>query len=87
VAATWELVGGASSLNELSGQLLEWRPDIVVAEAAMGPGALERIRTVRPEARLVVVGEAKGADAVAGSLEDVRDAILGIPKPGGPVRA
>jgi hypothetical protein len=85
VGASWELVGGATSLERLADDLAEWRPDVVVLEAAMAPAAVSRVRDVHPGIRLVAVGEAQGVDAVAESLEGVRDAILGVPKPGGPV--
>jgi DNA-binding NarL/FixJ family response regulator len=88
VGAEWELVAGARSVAELFEQLIEWRPDVVVIDASLGAEAFERARALRPEARLVVMGEGGGpADAEAGSLDEVRPAILGIQKPGGPVRA
>lgn len=87
VGAEWELVAGAGSVAELCEQLAEWRPDVVVIDASMGAEAFERARALRPEARLVSMGEAGGGDAEVGSLDEVRAAILGITKPGGPVRA
>lgn len=86
VSAAWELVGGATTVEELGVQVAEWRPDVVVVEALLGPEAVARVRAGRPACRVVSVGWLEGADAVAGSLEDVRDEILGVPKPGGPVR-
>src|SRR5437870_4438716 len=88
VGAEWELVAGARSEAELCEQLVEWRPDVVVIDASLGTEAFERARALRPGARLVAMGETGGPiDAEAGSLDQVRGAILGIPKPGGPVRA
>lgn len=87
VSAEWELVGGVSSLGQLEAQALEWRPDVVVVEAALGEEAVQAVRGVRPEARVISVGSLPGVDAVAGSLEDVRSAVFGLPRPGGPVRA
>jgi hypothetical protein len=86
VAATWELVGGAITLDELVKQIDEWRPDVVVVDAALGPGAAERIRAAHRRARVVSVGPMAAADAVAALPEDVRSAILGISPPGGPIR-
>jgi hypothetical protein len=39
--------------------------------------------------RIVVVSEApvEGATAVVGSLDEVREAVKGLPLPGGPVRS
>jgi len=87
VGVAWELVGGAVSLDELPDQLASWRPDVVVLDASLGPGALRAVRDSGRSVRLVSVGELPGSDAVVGSLDEVRDAILGVPKPGGPVRA
>jgi hypothetical protein len=85
--ATWELVGGAASEQELTGHLAEWRPDIVVLDAALGAAAVAAIRAGRATARIVSVGRLEGVDAVADSLEGVRQAVLGVPKPRGPVRS
>ena len=90
VSAHWELAGGAASLPELAGQLEQWRPDVVVLEGDLGPAAVGLCRAARPGARIVVVravAPAEGADATIDSLEDVRAAILGVPRPGGPVGA
>src|SRR5881397_3555733 len=84
VAAHWELVGGAGSLEVLEQQVLEWQPDVVVIDAALGERALEAVRRARPNARIVSVGMLAGADALAGDLDDVRPTILGLPRPGGP---
>jgi hypothetical protein len=37
-------------------------------------------------ARVVAVGAGTGADAESTDLDGVKDAILGVPRPGGPVR-
>jgi DNA-binding NarL/FixJ family response regulator len=87
VGATWELVGGATSAEELGMQVAQWRPDVVVLDASLGPEAVARVRAQSPACRIVSVGSVDGADAVAPSLEDVRGEILGVPKPGGPVRS
>jgi DNA-binding NarL/FixJ family response regulator len=77
VAAEWELVGGAISIEELIAQARELRPNVIVLDAALGPEAAIRAREVLPRARIVSVGELQGADAGAASLADVRAAILG----------
>jgi len=86
VAATWELVGGASSPDELVAQLDDWRPDVLVLDASLGPDAVAMCRRARPTVRIVSVGPLSGADEEAGSLDEVRATILGLPRPGGPVR-
>src|SRR5881397_436165 len=86
VGAHWELVGGAVSMEALEGQMAEWQPDVVVVDADLGEGAVAALRRVRPSIRIVAVGSLCGADAEARSTEDVRAAILGLSRPGGPVR-
>jgi len=87
VSTSWELVGGASSMSELADQLETWHPDVVVVEASMGAEVVQLVRARLETARIVAVGgTAPGADEVARSLEDVRAAVLGLPRPGGPVR-
>lgn len=87
VGANWELVGGAVSVEALEGQVAEWRPDVVVVDADLGDGAVGELRRIRPSIRIVAVGSLSGADAEAPSMQDVRELILGLPRPGGPVRA
>jgi DNA-binding NarL/FixJ family response regulator len=85
VGAEWELVGGASTLDELVAQLEERRPDVLVLDADLGEESVLRARAARPGIRIVGIGRLPGADDVA-SLEVVRAAILGLHRPGGPVR-
>lgn len=86
VATEWELTGGATSLEELSAQVADLRPDIVVVDAALGPDAVSRAREAKPGVRVVGLGAVPQADDQASSLDEVRAAILGLPRPGGPVR-
>ena len=86
VSASWELVGGVGDEADLLAQLTSWRPDVVVLQD-MGEGAVALVRRTMPLARIVSVGVAvPGADAWAGTQDDVRGAVLGMPRPGGPVR-
>jgi chemotaxis response regulator CheB len=86
VGTHWELVGGASSVGDLRGQVEEWRPDVVVLDQALGKPGLEVVRQVSPSPRVVGVGSVPGADAEASTLEEVRLAIRSLPRRGGPVR-
>jgi len=86
-AASWEVVGGATSIDDLARQVVDWRPDVVVVDAAFGDGAVPAIRSARPTAKIVAVGSLAGADAEAVELDEIRPAIVGLPRPGGPVRA
>jgi hypothetical protein len=79
VAAEWELVGGAVSLEELLVDLSERRPNVVVLDASLGQDAAIRAREVLPQARIVSVGRMPGADALASGLPGVRAAIMGVP--------
>lgn len=86
VSSSWELVGGVADAADLADQLASWRPDVVVLEE-MGEEAVAVVRSTLPLARIVIVGPAlPGADAWAASGDGVRDAVLGVPRPGGPVR-
>ena len=75
VAAEWELVGGASSLDQLMDQLRELKPHVVVIDASLGDDAPVRARKALPRVRVVSVGSLPAADAVAPSLTAIRDAI------------
>jgi hypothetical protein len=85
VSVNWELVGGAISVEDLARQARVHHPDVVVVDAALGRSALAAVVAVRPEARIVTLGQVAGAQAVASSLEDIRDAILDAPRSSGPV--
>jgi chemotaxis response regulator CheB len=87
VSASWEVVGGATSVEELGRQIEGWAPDVVVVDAALGHRAVATVRSLDRPVRLVSVGPLAGTDAAADSLGSVREAIVGIPGPGGPVRA
>jgi DNA-binding NarL/FixJ family response regulator len=79
VSVHWELVGGAASVEELADQLVDWKPDVLVLDSGLDQGAVERCREAQPGIRIIVVG--------ATEIEGVREAILGVPGPGGPVGA
>lgn len=87
VSVNWELVGGASSPEELLHQVAEWLPDVVVIDAGLGEDSAGLVRQALPRARIVAigVGPMAGADVVARSEQEVRPAIVGLPRPGGPV--
>ena len=86
VSATWELVGGAATAEELVRQLDDHAPDVVVVDASLPGVDLAAIRRAAPRARVIALGTLEGADGVAPTPERVRDAILGLPPVGGPVR-
>ena len=86
-SAHWEVVGGAASMEELPDKLGEWNPDVVVLDGAMGAAGVRVVRGARPEARIVTLGpEEAGGDAAAETMEDIRRAVLELPRMGGPVK-
>ena len=87
VSVHWELTGGATSIDELVKQLDDLTPDAVVIGAGFDDRAPRIVRERLPRARIVSVGRPLGgADAFA-DADGIRDAILGLPPVGGPVRA
>lgn len=84
VSTSWELVGGALSLEDLLQQIAERDPDVVVFHPGL-PGDVEgQVLRVKPTVRVVSSGLAEGEDTDArrGAL---RAAILGLRGPRGPV--
>ena len=85
VSAEWELTTGATADEEALRQLHEERPHVVVAFGAFE----EFVRTALeayPAIRVIADRDLPGASVVATSLEEVRGAVMGRPRPGGPVR-
>jgi hypothetical protein len=86
VGAVWELTPGATSAEEALEQLREHHPHVMVTFGSFAALA-EQAREIRPGIRVVSVGPLPGADAEVVSLEDVRQAIVGLPPAAGPVRS
>lgn len=85
VSADWELAPGATTEAEALAQLDEERPHFVVAFGDFESFVTEA-RASHPLLRIVADRDLPGATAVATSLEEVRGALKGLPRPGGPVR-
>src|SRR3954468_21193653 len=88
VGTDWELTPGALSATEAVAQIEDRSAHIVVVS---GPSAREVVAAIRdrwPWMRIVVVGSepVEGASVLVGSLHEVREAVKGLPSPGGPVR-
>ena len=85
VSADWELAPGATTADEAIAQVEQERPHILVVA---GPYAdlIAAVRERFPAMRVVAVRDLPGADVVATSLAEVRGAVRGRPRPGGPVR-
>jgi len=83
VGADWELTSGATSEEGALAQL-EDRPHVMVVWGLF-PDLMQAARQLRPALRIVGSVGVIGADSVVESLDEVRGAIAGLPRPGGPV--
>ena len=81
VSADWELTPGATAVGEALTQLHELRPHVVVV---CGPfeGFVERALEAYPSLRVIADRDMPGVAVIVARLEEVREAILGGPRPG-----
>jgi hypothetical protein len=86
VSATWELVGGAVTADEVGTAVAAERPDVVVIDESLTGLAVAKARRAHRTVRVVGVGSLPGVDVSVQELADLREAILGLQGPGGPVR-
>lgn len=84
VSVQWELVGGATTVDEVSKQIEQWNPDVLVVDKDLGDGVEAPARRVKETLRLVVI-EVSAVDP-ADLADSIKQRILGLPQPGGPVR-
>lgn len=84
VSADWELAPGATTEGAALAQLYEHRPHVLVAFGSF-QRLVARALDAHPYLRVVADRDLPGASVVASSLEEVRDAVKGRPRPGGPV--
>lgn len=84
-SAEWELAPGASDEREAMRQLHEERPHAIVV---FGPfeGFVAAALGAYPATRVVADRNLPGVSVVVISTDEVRGAVLGRPRPGGPVR-
>jgi hypothetical protein len=85
VSAEWELAPGATSEEAALTQVETERPHVLVVFGDFD-GLVARVRESAPLIRIVADRDVPGATAVAGSYDDVRRLVKGLPRPGGPVR-
>jgi hypothetical protein len=83
-SAEWELSPGATDQAAALRQLRDDRPHVLVVRGAFET-LVETAVAELPALLVVADREMTGVGVVVGSIEDVRDAILGRPRPG-PVR-
>ena len=87
VAQEWELTPGATTMKEALDQLDERKPHVLIAWGAFAD-LVREARDRYPSLRIIAVGRRPipEADVNLTAINGVRNAILGIPPPGGPVR-
>jgi hypothetical protein len=85
VSAEWELTPGATNERAALDQIDVERPHVLVVFGAF-PLVRQLVAERFPGMRVISDRPADGVSAVAGGLEEVRLLVLGMPKPGGPVR-
>jgi DNA-binding NarL/FixJ family response regulator len=88
VSVEYELVGGATSAEEMVDQVRDQVPDVLVLDASfVSPERIDAVRALRPGLQVVAVGAgAEGADVAVTAEAEAKAAVLALPRPGGPVR-
>lgn len=84
VSAEWELTPGATEERSALDQIDVERPHVLVVFGAF-PLLLELAGERFPGMRVISDRPAQGVSAVAGTPDEVRLLVLGMPRPGGPV--
>ncbi len=84
VSSDWELAPGATDEAQARAQLEAERPHVLVVFGGFR-GFVATAREAFPSLRIVTDRDLPGATVVAASLGEVRGAVRGLPRPGGPV--
>ena len=85
VGAEWELMPGATDREAALAQLESESPHVLVVWGDL-PGLLAAVRERVPAMRIITGEESPEATVVVSTMDEVRPAITGLPRPGGPVR-
>lgn len=85
VSAEWELAPGATTEDDALAQLEAERPHVLVVFGDL-QGLVSRAREGWPHVRVICDRDLPGATVVVTTPEEIRDAVKGLPRPGGPVR-
>ena len=87
VAQEWELTPGATTMKEALDQLDERKPHVLIAWGAFAD-LVREARDRFPTLRIIAIGRRplEEADVNLPAIKGVREAILGVPPVGGPVR-
>ena len=83
-AAEWELTAGATNEIDALGLVDAERPHAVVAFGSYAE-LVWLVRDRFPAMRIVTDRDLPGASAVASSLDDVRELLRALARPGGPI--
>jgi hypothetical protein len=86
IGAEWELAPGATDEDDALTQLETERPHVLVAFGDLAH-LVSVARELYPGLRILTDRELPGASAIVSSPAEVRDAVKGLPRPGGPVRS
>jgi hypothetical protein len=84
VSADWELTTGATDETSALARLDEEHPHVLVVAGDLG-GFVAEARRRYPYLRIVTDRQVPQASVVVADLAGVRDAVRGLPRPGGPV--
>jgi len=89
VGTDWELTPGATSVPDAVAQIEDRSAHVLVVAGALASDVVAAVRERWAWLRVVAVSDepVEGASVVVESLDDVRDAVKGLPSPGGPVRS
>ena len=85
VSAEWELAPGATTEDDALTQLEAERPHVLIVLGDF-EGLVSRAREDFPYLRIICDRDLRGATVVVTSPEEIRDAVKGLPRHGGPVR-
>ena len=83
--AEWELTAGATNETDALGVIDAERPHALVAFGDWEP-LVSLVRERFPATRIVTDRPTEGSDAVASSLDEVRDLLRASRRPAGPIR-
>jgi len=85
VSAEWELAPGATDDGSALQQLEDEHPHVVVVVGEGLEGFVAEARRRLPFLRIVADRAIPGATVTVSRLDEVRDAVRGLPRPGGPI--
>jgi hypothetical protein len=85
ISAEWELAPGGTTEDDALAQLEAERPHVLVVFGDF-EGLVSRARERWPYLRIICDRDLPGSTVVVATPEEIRDAVKGLPRAGGPVR-